>query len=290
MSAYIRMFRLEDWFLFYLPVPVAAAYLAGGSAAQLALVAFVFFCVIAYGYVANNYYDVDIDRTHSGKIRTMKNPLALERVSRRGTLVVMVVLVCLSMAAALLSKPVGVVFVLLTLAAFAAYDTPLGRRKVKLKDVPYVDFVTHGLQFGLLPFVAGVTMCDGTLGPRIISIGVIVTYQAMLALLIHQMVDYEEDEASAGTTVVRMGLERSWRIFQTGFAGNAVLLAMAVLVFRLHPVLYLPVLLHAVLYGRFRGFAYAARPKRRKRILIAFQSVMAGGLVAVAFSMILGSP
>jgi 4-hydroxybenzoate polyprenyltransferase len=280
------MLRLEDWAPWYLPVPVAAAVLAGGGIGEVLVVGFVFFCIIAYGFVINNYFDAAIDSNHSYKKLHNKNPLAVKKIERRATLYMMVLLVSLSLAASFLSPPVGILFVVLTLLAFTAYSAPMAGARSKLKEIPYVDLVTHGLMFGTFPFVAGITMCGGSFVEGLVLVGVIVTLQAAIALVIHQLVDYEEDEAMGKTTVVRMGLRNAWRVFFSAMLLNACMLEAAFWLYDLHAVCHVFTVIYLLIFLRFVKVANASGAVKRKKLLIFIQSYMGLSLFVTAFAVV----
>jgi 4-hydroxybenzoate polyprenyltransferase len=75
MHEYLRMLRIRDWIKFYLAAPLAGALLAGAVPAQIILVFIIYFALIGYAFTVNNYFDVEIDRQHTGKMETNKNPL-----------------------------------------------------------------------------------------------------------------------------------------------------------------------------------------------------------------------
>ena len=284
----MRMLRLADWAPWYLPVPVAAAVLAGGGIKDVLLVGCVFFCIISYGFVINNYYDVEIDSSHSYKKLHNKNPLAVKKIDYRATRYLMVLLVGFSLAASFLSPPAGILFVVLTLLAFTAYSAPLAGPRSKLKEIPYVDLATHGLMFGLFPFLAGVTMCGETMQNGMVLIGIIVTAQASIALVIHQLVDYEEDKATGKTTVVRMGLRKAWRVFFFSMFLNAGLLELAFWMYDLHPAFHVITVVYLVLFIRFVKYSNALNGVRLKKLLIFIQSYMGLSVFITAFAIVFG--
>ncbi len=199
MIDYLRMLRIGDWIRFYPIVPLAGALLAGAAIEQLLLVWLIYFALIGYAFVVNNYYDVEIDRLHRKKAESNKNPLASGAISHRGVQITMLVLVGIT-SLSLCFGLLGFALVLLNLLLVTAYSG--GPR---LKDVPVLDIVTHGLMFGAVPFLAGFALVQGE-----------VTYEALLltalpfllgcqALIAHQVVEYEMDIDSTKTTITRLG-------------------------------------------------------------------------------------
>lgn len=199
MIDYLHMLRIGDWIRLYPVIPIVGALLAGAAIEQLLLIWLIYFALIGYAFVVNNYYDVEIDRLHRGKAQSNKNPLASGAISRKGVQITMLVLIgvaSLSLCFGLL----GSALVLLNIILVTAYSG--GPR---LKDVPLLDIVTHGLMFGAVPFLAGFVLVQGE-----------VTYEALLltalpfllgceALIAHQVVEYEMDIDSTKTTITRLG-------------------------------------------------------------------------------------
>jgi 4-hydroxybenzoate polyprenyltransferase len=60
---YLRMLRIGDWIRFYPIIPLVGALLAGARAEQLLLIWLIYFAIIGYALVVNNYFDVEIDGT-----------------------------------------------------------------------------------------------------------------------------------------------------------------------------------------------------------------------------------
>ena len=83
MHEYLRMLRIGDWIKFYIAAPLAGALLAGALPAQIILVFIIYFALIGYAFTVNNYFDVEIDRQHVGKMESNKNPLASGSVGRK---------------------------------------------------------------------------------------------------------------------------------------------------------------------------------------------------------------
>ncbi len=199
MIDYLRMMRIGDWVKFYPIIPIIGAMLAGATAEQLLLIWLIYFALIGYAFVVNNYYDVEIDRLHRGKAESNKNPLAYGTISRRGVQVTMLLLVgvaFLSLGFYLL----GFSLVLLNLLLVTAYSG--GPR---LKDVPILDIVTHGLMFGALPFLAGFALVQGKVTSDALLLAALPFLLGCEALIAHQVMEYEMDVEGTKTTVTRLG-------------------------------------------------------------------------------------
>jgi 4-hydroxybenzoate polyprenyltransferase len=196
---YLRMMRIGDWIKFYPIIPIIGALLAGAAAVQVLLIWLIYFALIGYAFVVNNYYDVEIDRLHRGKAESDKNPLASGAISRRGVQVEMVILVGVTFLSLSFSLP-GFYLVLLNLILVTAYSG--GPR---LKDVPLLDIVTHGLMFGALPFLAGFALVQGAITRDALLLAAIPFLLGCEALIAHQVAEYEMDIEGTKTTITRTG-------------------------------------------------------------------------------------
>lgn len=203
-AAYIKMLRIGDWIRFYPVFPLAGAFFACGVAPELIPVLIIFMCITGYGFVVNNFYDVDIDRSHARKIKKNTNPLVNGSVSREGTIALMTLLVAVPLAIAAVMSVAGFACCLLCIAALTLYSAA----PFRFKDRVAVDVLTHGLMFGGLPVVAGYALAGGDLfspDPLVAGSALIGTIVCFEALIAHQVCDYWEDVDSAMTTVVYLG-------------------------------------------------------------------------------------
>jgi 4-hydroxybenzoate polyprenyltransferase len=203
-AAYIKMLRIEDWIRFYPLFPLAGAFCVCGFAPDLIPVLIIFMCITGYGFVVNNFFDVEIDRSHTGKLEKNTNPLVNGSVSREGTIALMALLVACSLSLAAVTSVSGLACCLLCIAALTLYSAS----PFRFKDRVAVDVVTHGLMFGGLPVIAGYALAGGALfepDPLVLGCALIGTIVCFEALIAHQISDYWEDVDSAMTTVVFMG-------------------------------------------------------------------------------------
>lgn len=214
----MRMLRVGDWIRFYPFVPLAGAVLAGAEAPVLLVIWIVYCALIGFAFVINNYYDVEIDRKHKGKLEANKNPLASGRVSRSGAQAMMLILAGIAMLSIFVS-PAGSVLVFANLLLVAAYSG--GPR---LKERPFLDIVTHGLMFGGLPFLAGFALAGGRISPEILAVSAIPFLLGCEALIIHQVMDYETDISSTRTTATIIGRERCLALLGASAALSLVIL------------------------------------------------------------------
>jgi 4-hydroxybenzoate polyprenyltransferase len=255
---YLRLLRVGDWIRFYPFVPLAGAILAGAEASMLLVIWIVYCALIGFAFVINNYYDVEIDRLHRGKLESNKNPLVSGRVSRRGAQATMLILVCIAMLSLFVSLT-GFVLVFINLLLVAAYSG--GPR---LKERPFLDIVTHGLMFGGLPFLAGFALAKGEIGPEVLAVSAIPFLLGCEALIAHQVMDYEMDASSTRTTATIIGRERCLMLLGAAAALSLVIL-MALTVQELIPVWAAgPVGVYLLAYpayscrGMFRDLSHSA--------------------------------
>ncbi len=196
---YLRMFRIGDWIKFYIAMPLAGALLAGANAAQLILVFIIFFFLISYAFTVNNYFDVEIDRFHNGKVQSNKNPLANGLISAREVLIIMLIQIGIS-AISIAMSWLGFGLVVLNIFLFTVYSGV-----VRLKERAALDMIIHGLMFGAVPFLGGFALCSGRISPNIFSLALPLFILCAEALIAHQIVEYEEDMKSTKTTITMIG-------------------------------------------------------------------------------------
>ncbi|MCK4269145.1 MAG: UbiA prenyltransferase family protein [Methanogenium sp.] len=205
IPSYIKMLRIRDWIKFYPVFPLIGAYLACGISLNLIPVCIIFICVIGYGFVINNYFDVEIDKKHQEKVELDKNPLAGGHVTKRGTLLLSAGLVAVATMLSAMMSVYGFLFTVLSILALTLYSA----EPLRLKDRFLVDILTHGLMFGGFPFLAGFTLVAGTdlfLSPQLpIAVASLCTIICCEALIAHEINDYREDLGNTYTTVVKIG-------------------------------------------------------------------------------------
>lgn len=226
---YLKMLRVKEWIKFFAPIPLIGAILAHATPFVLISVGVIFFCVIAFGFVVNNYFDVEIDLRNTKKVRRGNNPLSSGRVTKRGTFALMCVLLAIAIALACVLSPGinGVLFTLLSISLLTLYSV----NHIRLKERFIVDILTHGLMFGLFPVLAGFTLAGGdlNLNTHILLIAALFMIIGCESLLTHQINDYEEDLGYSSTTVVKVGLKKGWVLL-----ASVVLLSIAILELIVH--------------------------------------------------------
>lgn len=223
---YFRMMRVEDWIFGYFFIPIIGSIAAIGLSKSILWTALVAFCTIAFGFVINNYADIEIDRCHSHKQKTNKNPLVSNVVSVNGTCVLMVLLVALPLAVCFFLSLPAFFFTACALVLLLVYSLP----PVRSKERYIADIATHGLMFGTFPFLIGYTLLSPGIelfAVRPMTLCILFTIIGCLALIVHQMYDYAEDAGCSPTTVVRIGKRRGWRIFAVFFGLALISLGIA---------------------------------------------------------------
>ena len=203
MNPYLRMIRVKDWIRFYPFAPIAGALLAKAGAIDLALVLAAYIPLIGYSFVANNLFDVKIDRLHRGKQESGKNPLASGEVTRRGVLILMVLLLSIALMVSYLMNPFGAALVAANALLLTAYSGG-----ARLKEWIVLDIITHGLMFGALPLLAGFLLSGGSPLKGAFFASAIAFVLGCEALVAHQISDYDEDLGRTRTTVTWAGLKR----------------------------------------------------------------------------------
>lgn len=208
IKEYLKMLRVKEWIKFYTLIPIIGAVLAHATPSVLFLVGAIFFCVIGYGFVINNYFDVEIDRAHTKKVLLGKNPLSTGKVTKKGTFMLMGLLLAIPIALSYFLTLNGLLFTVLSIAFLTLYSI----KYIRLKERFIVDIITHGLMFGVFPFLAGFTLAGGNLNTLTLLVASLFMIIGCGALLTHQINDYEEDFGNSSTTVVRVGLKRGWAL------------------------------------------------------------------------------
>lgn len=229
LNEYLRMLRVKEWIKFFAPIPLIGAILAPATPFVLISVGVIFFCVIAFGFVVNNYFDIEIDLRNTKKVSRGNNPLSSGRVTKRGTFALMCLLLATAIILACFLSPgiSGVLFTLLCISLLTLYSV----NHIRLKERFIVDILTHGLMFGLFPVLAGFTLAGGdlNLNTHIMLIAALFMIVGCESLLTHQINDYEEDLGYSSTTIVKVGLKKGWVLL-----ASVVLLSIAILELIVH--------------------------------------------------------
>jgi 4-hydroxybenzoate polyprenyltransferase len=229
------MLRIGDWIRFYPIIPLVGALLAGARAEQLLLIWLIYFALIGYAFVVNNYFDVEIDRLHCKKIESNKNPLASGTVGHKGVQITMLLLVGVAIVGATIislgSGLLGLSLVLLNILLVTVYSG--GPR---LKDVPVLDIVTHGLMFGAVPFLAGFVLVRGNMTSEALLLASLPFLLGCEALIAHQVMEYEMDIDSTKTTITGLGQRKGLLLLGTFAVASVMMLLLVAPVAQLPPM------------------------------------------------------
>ncbi|GAB6285859.1 MAG: hypothetical protein STSR0009_20600 [Methanoregula sp.] len=241
ITSYLKMMRISDWIKFYTFFPVIGAFVASGISPNLILVCAIFICVISYGFVINNYFDVEIDQKHKKKVELGTNPLACNRVTKKGTLLLSAVLVVVPALLSATMDTFGFLFTLLSILVLTLYSA----KPVRLKDRFLVDIISHGVMFGGFPFLAGFTLAGGNVVLSLqypVVIASLCTIVCCEALIVHQIHDYGEDLGNSYTTVVRTGRKMGWTLLAGSMLFSLVGLELVVHYFGIGGYLHLGII------------------------------------------------
>ena len=198
---YFKMLRIKDWIKLFFWVPIIGAILARASFQNLILISIIYFCVMAYSFAVNNYFDVEIDKKHKEKIKSNKNPLAKGLITKKGTLMLLGILLVFPIILAFQMNLIGFIFILLCLLSSTLYSASY----IRLKERMGIDIIIHGFMFGLFPFLAGITLAGGVINFPLALIGILFGILGCSVLLAHQIIDYEDDLGNTQTTVIKIG-------------------------------------------------------------------------------------
>jgi 4-hydroxybenzoate polyprenyltransferase len=203
------MLRVEDWIFGYFFIPLIGTVAAAGLSPVLWITAIVSACILAFGFVINNVADVEIDQLHTAKCESNKNPLVIHAVTIRGSWCLLLLLALIAIGLSLLTSIPAFFLVVATLVLWAAYSLP----PFRLKERYLLDLATHGIMAGPMLLLVGYTL-PGPGGPllsiKIISLLLLFTCIGCIALLVHQVGDYDQDLGHSTTTVVQIGKKKGW--------------------------------------------------------------------------------
>lgn len=247
ITSYLKMMRIQDWIKFYTFFPIIGAFLACGISPNLIPVCAIFICVIGYGFVINNYFDVEIDKKHTKKVELDTNPLACNQVTKRGTLLLSAVLVVVPALLSAMMNAVGFLLTLISILSLTLYSA----KPVRLKDRFLVDILSHGVMFGGFPFLAGFTLASGDAALSLqfpVAIASLCTIICCEALIAHQIHDYREDLGNSYTTVVRIGRRKGWMLLALSMLLSLIGLELVVHYFGIGGYLHLGIFALLVVY------------------------------------------
>jgi 4-hydroxybenzoate polyprenyltransferase len=206
---YLIMLRIGDWIKFYMTAPIAGAIVANASRGEVILVVIIYFAIISFAFTVNNYFDVDIDRKHNGKVKSNKNPLASGNIDSKGVQMIMFVQIAISLISIGLSR-LGFFLVVFNIFLVGSYSGIF-----RLKEKFTLDIITHGLMFGAVPFLAGYALCKDFIPQDVYILSIIPLILGVEALIAHQILEYEEDVISTRTTVTIIGKQNGLLLLGT---------------------------------------------------------------------------
>jgi 4-hydroxybenzoate polyprenyltransferase len=216
VSSYFRMMRVEDWIFGYFFIPLIGTIAATGISPVLGITAIVSACILAFGFVINNVADVEIDREHTAKCESNKNPLVHQAVTIAGTWILMFLLAIIPLIISLFAGVPAFFCTAVTLIVWAAYSVC----PFRLKERYLLDLVTHAIMAGPLLFLVGYTLAGSPvplLTLPVTSLCLLFTGIGCIALLVHQIGDYDHDHGHSATTVVQIGKKKGWALLAAVF-------------------------------------------------------------------------
>jgi len=215
------MLRLTDSRA-YLGMAILGASLGGGCSAAIdtwptTTISLALSCVLYLGFAfsINNCFDRESDRLNPAKIG--RNPAAIGTVGLSGGVILAAVaglgglcLACLASA----NRPAPLLLYISLLVVGASYSVP----PVRLKGVPVLDLVSHGLGFGVLLFLYGFCATSTcSLTPRLIIVTVSVFLCSIFFEIRNHLDDLDMDKTTGTMTTAcwlgREGTEKLLKLF-----------------------------------------------------------------------------
>ncbi|MBN2095720.1 MAG: UbiA prenyltransferase family protein [Candidatus Aenigmarchaeota archaeon] len=231
---FLGAFRIRDWLITLLMIPVLGAYISASSPLNIAFIAASFFFVCCYGFLLNDYFDIEIDQRNRKKVKDGTNAILSGKLP--GNISVLLTAVFASLGF-LIASLIGSQTLMLTLACMLllfAYSA----KPFRLKDVPGLDILVHGGTY-LLAFLSGYSAGGLALLPTAIFPATMIFLLGQAILVCHQLIDYEEDKKSANTTITRLGLKNGWNLLLAYTALIALSNEFLVGYLALSPILHL---------------------------------------------------
>ena len=156
-----------------------------------------------FAMVATCAFNDAEDVTEDSFANSTRNVIALGKASKDTGYLVAAVAAVISIILAIISGITVFLIILALLITTFLYSW----RPVRLKTKPFWDVCTHFIMGGLMFLSSAWSSQDGViLGNHVLSIGLIFSLGTALALLTHQLYDYENDlTADFRTTVITLG-------------------------------------------------------------------------------------
>ncbi len=215
---YLKMLRIEDWIKGYFWIPIIGVILISPSFKNLFLVGIIFFFATGYAFAVNNYFDAEIDKKHKEKVKLGINPLANNIINKKNVLRLLIFLALTPLILSIMISFNGFILVFLSLFISTLYSMS----RIRLKERPGLDIISHGLMFGFFPFLAGVVLAGGTFDILMILIALLFFIMLINGLLMHQIIDYHYDFRHTNNFTLKIGREISVLFFLL-FSGLAIL-------------------------------------------------------------------
>jgi 4-hydroxybenzoate polyprenyltransferase len=164
-------------------------------------------CYLGFSFSINNCFDYKGDRLG---IKATRNPIALEKISLRSGFIFSIILATsgLAITGLLLGSGPALIY-LIMLSLSGAYSSPTPR----FKSILFIDMLSHGLFFGSLIVIFGLSVTVGS-SPQTPFICVGIFVASLIVELNNQIEDAAADaEAGVRTTTVTVGLPWAKRLF-----------------------------------------------------------------------------
>lgn len=221
----LELIRIKSWKA-YLGVSLFGYVLSADSFDLRALIFFAtMFCYLAFAFAINNCYDVDTDI-----FSARKNPVASGSVRRERALFISYIFAISGLfISSFLSLSSMMIYVFMLLLAYL-YSAP-----PRLKGLPPVDMLSHGLFFGALIFLFGVSI-SAELQKVHIAIAFSVFLYSCLFELKNHIEDFEGDRsAGVKTSAVLLG-DRRYGVFSMLSAAHLAFLMFILMPNALYPM------------------------------------------------------
>jgi 4-hydroxybenzoate polyprenyltransferase and related prenyltransferases len=187
----------------YVFIAIFGYLLASGFRVGTTLPVFSFLVIlyIAFAFAINNCYDMDTDSI--SKTKRDKNLIASGKISLREGKLFSYVLAFFGFVLTALIFPHGLAIYASMLILSYLYSAP-----PRLKGIPVADMLSHGLFFGVLPFLFGV-VCAGDSIKEYVLISISIFFYSCFLEFKNHVEDFEYDrDAGVKTSAVWLGEKR----------------------------------------------------------------------------------
>ena len=187
----------------YVFIAIFGYLLASGFRVETILPIFLFVVIlyVAFAFAINNCYDMDTDSM--SRTKREKNLIASGKLSLREGKLFSYVLAFSGFLLTALIFPHGLVIYVSMLILSYFYSAP-----PRLKGIPVADMLSHGLFFGILPFLFGILCAGGNIKEYVLISISIFFYSCFLEFKNH-LEDFEYDrDAGVKTSAVWLGERR----------------------------------------------------------------------------------